>query len=124
MDIFIGNLPPDISPKDLREIFEKFGQVTDVRLIKNQTSGKFKRYAFVEMPSEEEAKKAIEEMNETKLKDMTLTVSEAKPKRPRKRKSKKKRKKGKRGPKGRRTIYGGEDRPGFGVSTNRRRPRK
>lgn len=124
MDIFIGNLPPDISPGELREIFEKFGEVTDVRLIKNQTSGRFKRYAFVEMPSEEEAQKAIEEMNETKLKDMTLTVSEAKPKRPRKRKKKKKQKKGKRGGKGRRRVYGGEDRPGFGVSTNRRRPRK
>ena len=122
MDIFIGNLPPDTSPSELRAMFEKFGQVTDVRLIKNQTSGKFKRYAFVEMPSEEEAHKAIEEMNETDLKKMTLTVSEAKPKRPRNRKRKKKR--GKRGGKARRTVYGGEDRPGFGVSAHRRRTRK
>ena len=124
MDIFIGNLPPDISPTELRGIFEKFGEVTDVRLIKNQTSGKFKRYAFVEMPTQEEAEKAIEEMNGTELKDMPLTVSEAKPKRPRKRKSKKKQKRGKRGGKARRTVYGGEDRPGFGVSAHRRIPRK
>ena len=124
MDVFVGNLPPDVGPSELREIFEKFGQVTDIRLIKDPPSGRFKRYAFIEMPSQEEAEKAIEEMNGKDLKQMTLTVSEAKPKRPHKRKSKKKQKSGKRGAKGRRTVYGGEDRPGFGVSEHRRKPRK
>ena len=118
MDIFVGNLPPDVGPDDLRALFEKFGEVIDVRLIKNQPSGRFKRYAFVEMPSQEEAQKAIEEMNGTDLKKMTLTVSEAKPKKPRSRKSKaggKKRGKTKRAGKGRRTVYGGEDRTDLGT---------
>ena len=124
MDVFVGNLPIDVGADGLREIFEQFGEVSDVRLIKDPPSGKFKRYAFVVMSSQEEAEKAIEEMNGTDLKDMTLTVSEAKPKRPRKRKSKKKRKQTKRGGKARRIVYGGEDRPGFGVSSHRRKPRK
>ena len=127
MDVFVGNLPPDISPGELREIFEKFGEVTDIRLIKNQTSGRFKRYAFVEMPSQEEAEKAIEEMNGTDLKEKTLTVSEAKPKKPRSRRGRaggKKRAKRKQGGKSRRAVYGGEDRPGFGISSHRRRLRK
>jgi RNA recognition motif-containing protein len=124
MDVFVGNLSPDTKASELREIFEKFGEVLEVRLIKGQTSGRFKRYGFVEMATQEQAQKAIEELNGTGLKDMTLTVGEAKPKRPRKRKKKKKQKKSKRGGKGRRRVYGGEDRPGFGVSTNRRRPRK
>ncbi len=109
MDVFVGNLPPDTKASELREIFEEFGQVLEVRLIKGQTSGRFKRYGFVEMATEEQAKKAIEEMNGTTLKDMTLTVGEAKPKRPRRRKKKKKQKKGKRGGKGRKRVYGGED---------------
>lgn len=118
MDIFVGNLPPDVGPDDLRALFEKFGDVTDVRLIKNQPSGRFKRYAFVEMPSQEEAEKAIEEMNGTDLKKMTLTVSEAKPKKPHSRKTraggKKRSGKTKQGGKGRRTVYGGEDRTDLG----------
>jgi RNA recognition motif-containing protein len=109
MDIFVGNLPVDFGSDELRGIFEKFGRVTDVRLIKDPPSGRFKRYAFVVMPSQEEAEKAIEEMNGTELKDVTLTVAEAKPKRPRSRKRKKKRRK--RGGKVvRKRVYGGEDR--------------
>lgn len=110
MDIFVGNLPPDVGADDLRKIFEKIGEVRDVRLIKDPPSGRFKRYGFVEMSSQEEAEKAIEEMNGTELKDMTLTVGVAKPKRPHKRKSKKKRKQRKQSGKGRRRVYGGEDR--------------
>ena len=111
MDVFVGNLPPDVTPNELREIFEKFGEVIEVRLIKDQTSGRFKRYAFVDMPSEDEAKKAIEETNETELKEMVLTVKEANPKRPRSRKSKKKRGRRRRGgKKAKKRVYGGEDR--------------
>lgn len=119
MDIYVGNLPPDVGADDLREIFEKFGEVTEVRLIKDQPRGKSKRYAFVEMPSQEEAEKAIEEMNGTDLKERALSVSEAKPKKPRSRGGRaggKKRGGTKRGGKGRRTVYGGEDREGFGKS--------
>lgn len=109
MDVFVGNLPIDVGADGLREIFEKFGEVTEVRLIKDPPSGKFKRYAFVAMPSEDQAQKAIEEMNGTELKDMTLTVAEAKPKRPRSRKRKKIRRK--RGGKAKRKrVYGREDR--------------
>lgn len=109
MEIFVGNLPIDVGAEGLREIFSKFGEVKDVRLIKDPPSGRFKRYAFVVMANEEDAQKAIEEMDGTELKDMTLTVGKARPKRPRSRKRKKKRRK--RGVKTKRKrIYGGEDR--------------
>ncbi len=118
MDIYVGNLSPDIGKDDLREIFAKFGEVTEVRLIKDQTSGKSKKYAFVEMPSQEEAEKAIEETNGKDLKEQALSVSEAKPKKPRSRKTRsggKKRGKTKSAGKGRRTVYGGEDRTDLGT---------
>ena len=126
MDIYVGNLPPDVGTNDLREIFEKFGEVTDIRLIKDQPSGKSKRFAFVEMPSQEEAEKAIEEIDGKDLKERALSVSEAKPKKPRRRgggASGKKRGGTKRGGKGRRSVYGGEDREGFGNSPRPRWPR-
>jgi len=109
MEIFVGNLPIDVGAEGVREIFGKFGEVKDVRMIKDPPSGRFKRYAFVVMANEEDAQKAIEEMDGTELKDMTLTVAEARPKRPRSRKRKKKRRK-RGGKKTRKRIYGGEDR--------------
>ncbi|MHC4112285.1 MAG: RNA recognition motif domain-containing protein [Planctomycetota bacterium] len=118
MDIYVGNLPSDVGQNDLREIFEKFGDVTEVRLIKDQKSGKSKNYAFVEMPSQEEAEKAIEEMNGKDIKERAMSVSEAKPKKPRShggRAGGKKRGGTKRGGKGKRGVYGGEGRSDFGI---------
>ena len=80
----------------------------------DKSRGKPKNYGFVEMPSQEEAEKAIEEMNGTELKELTLTVKQANPKKPRSRKSKKKRGGIKRGGVKRRGVYGGEDQPGLG----------
>lgn len=107
MDIYVGNLPVDVTKDELIEMFEKFGQITEVRLIMDKSSTKSKRYAFIEMPSEDEALKAIEDMNETEFKEHTLSVSEAKPRKARRRKRGGKRKN--RGKK-RRGVYGGEDR--------------
>jgi RNA recognition motif-containing protein len=112
MDIYVGNLSPDVGKDDLVEIFDKFGEVKEVRLIKDKFRGKFKGFAFIEMPSDEQAKKAIEEINGQELKDRALTVSEAKPKAERRRKSRKRAKKrSKRKP----GIYGGEARNDFGI---------
>jgi RNA recognition motif-containing protein len=123
MDIFVGNLPLDVGQNDLREIFEKFGEVTEVRLIKEKSHGKFKGYAFIEMPSKEEAQKAIEETNGKDLKEKPMTVKESNPRKPHRRKGRAGGKT-KRAGKGRRTVYGGEDRPGFGNSPRPRWPRK
>ena len=122
MDIYVGNLPLDVGQNDLREIFEKFGEVTEVRLIKEKSHGKFKGYAFIEMPSQEEAQKAIEETNGKDLKEKPMTVKESNPRKPHRRKGRAGGKK--RAGKGRRTVYGGEDRGGFGTSPRPRWPRK
>ncbi len=118
MEIYVGNLSPDIGKDDLIELFDKFGEVKEVRLIKEKSHGKFKGYAFIEMPSDDQAQKAIEETNGKDLKEKPLTVKEANPKKPRSRKSRaggKKRVKTKRAGKGRRTVYGGEDRTDLGT---------
>lgn len=117
MDIYVGNLPTDAVANDLRALFEKFGVVTDVRLVMDKSRGKPKNYGFVEMPSQEEAEKAIEDMNGTELKELTLTVKQANPKKPHKRSGRtggKKRGKSKPGGIKRRGVYGGEDQPGLG----------
>lgn len=117
MEIYVGNLSPDVGKDDLIEMFDKFGEVKEVRLIKDKSRGKFKAFAFIEMPSDEEAQKAIEETNGKELKERALKVSEAKPKKARNRGSRpggKKRGKIKRA-KRKRGVYGGENQTDFGI---------
>ena len=80
MNIYVGNLVFDVSEDDLREAFEQFGEITEVRLIMDKFSGKSKGFGFIEMPSKDEAEKAIEEMNGKEFKGRALSVNEAKPK--------------------------------------------
>jgi RNA recognition motif-containing protein len=80
MNIYVGNLLFDVAESDLREAFEQFGEVTEVRLIMDKFSGKSKGFCFIEMPNKDEAQKAIEEMNEKEFKGRALNVNEAKPK--------------------------------------------
>lgn len=80
MNLYVGNLLFDVSENDLRNAFEQFGQVTEVRLIMDKFSGKSKGFCFIEMPSKDEAEKAISEMNGKDFMGRTLNVNVAKPK--------------------------------------------
>ena len=80
MNIYVGNLSFDVTESDLRKAFEAFGQITEVRLITDKFSGKPKGFGFVEMPTAEEAQKAIAEMNGKDLLGREIKVNEAKPK--------------------------------------------
>ena len=80
MNIYVGNLGFDVDESVLREAFEQFGQVAEVRLIMDKYTGKTKGFGFIEMPEKEEAQKAIAEMNEKDFEGRIIKVSEAKPK--------------------------------------------
>jgi len=80
MKLYIGNLTYAIADTELREIFEKFGEVTSVELIKDKYTGRSKGFGFVEMTNSEEAEAAIAELNESDLKGRTVRVNEARPK--------------------------------------------
>ena len=80
MNLYVGNLLSNVSEKDLRNAFEEFGQVREVRLIADKHSGQSKGYGFVEMPSKNDAEKAISQMNGRKLMGRTVNVNPAKPK--------------------------------------------
>jgi RNA recognition motif-containing protein len=80
MNIYVGNLVFDVGESELREAFEQYGQVTEVRIIMDKYTGKTKGFGFIEMPEKEEAQKAIAEMNEKEFKGRAMKVNEAKPK--------------------------------------------
>jgi len=77
-ELYVGNLSYEVREKDLRRAFQKYGDVTAVRLIKNRGSGKSKGYGFVEMRNSKEAKTAIDGLNSQSLKGRRIVVNEAK----------------------------------------------
>ena len=79
MNIYVGNLSRDCTEDDLRQTFEAFGQVASASVIKDKFTGDSRGFGFVEMPSSEEAKAAIEGLNGQDLKGRSLNVNEARP---------------------------------------------
>ena len=68
MNIYVGNLSRQTTEDDLRQAFAEFGQVESANIITDRFSGESRGFGFVEMPSKEEAQKAIDEMNGKDLK--------------------------------------------------------
>jgi len=77
MNIYVGNLSYDVSEETLRQAFE--GQVSSATIVKDKYSGQSKGFGFVDMPSAEEARSAINQLNGKELKGRTLNVNEARP---------------------------------------------
>ena len=83
MDIFVGNLAPEVNDQELKVAFEAFGGVTSARIIEDRQTGQSKGFGFVEMPAMAEAQAAIKAMNGKEMGGRPLTVNEARPARPR-----------------------------------------
>jgi len=79
MNIYVGNLSFDTTEDQLRQAFEGFGEVSTSSIIKDKYSGDSRGFAFVEMPSKEEAMAAISGLNNQDLNGRELNVNEAKP---------------------------------------------
>ena len=78
--IYVGNLDYKTGEQELRQIFEAYGQVENVNMIRDQYSGQPRGFAFVEMANDEEAQKAIAAVNGMQVGSRNLTVNEARPK--------------------------------------------
>lgn len=80
MRIFVGNLPWAIKKEDLIAKFGEFGQVEDENtIIIVDANGRSKGFGFVEMPNDEEAKKAMEALNGQDWEGRNVVVNEARP---------------------------------------------
>ncbi len=79
MNIYVGNLLLDVTEDDLRQVFEAFGQVASVTIIKDKVSQKSRGFGFVEMPAKAEGQSAINDLNGKELKGRALKVNEARP---------------------------------------------
>ena len=77
MKLFVAGLPYDLFDDELVEIFEKFGTIASAKVAIDKETGKSRGFAFVEMPNEEEARDAIENLNDISLGKKPLVVKEA-----------------------------------------------
>ncbi|MFQ6083369.1 MAG: RNA recognition motif domain-containing protein [Candidatus Aminicenantia bacterium] len=78
--LYVGSLPYNTTSTELEELFSKAGKVESANVITDKFSGRGKGFGFVEMSTEEEAKKAIETLNGSSFNGRTIVVDEARPK--------------------------------------------
>ena len=83
MKIYVGNLNFRSTEDEIRDLFGQYGQVDDVALITDRDTGRPRGFGFVEMPEDDGARRAIEELNGKELAGRALTVNEARPREPR-----------------------------------------
>lgn len=84
MKLFVAGLPYDLDDAELEEIFEKFGTIASAKVVMDRDTGKSKGFGFVEMPNDEEAREAMEHLNDIVLgrKAKPLVIKEAEERKP------------------------------------------
>jgi cold-inducible RNA-binding protein len=97
-NLFVGNMSFQTTEADLTALFQPFGQVGRIHIVTDRETGRARGFAFVEMPNDAEAAKAIAALDGKEVGGRNLKVNEARPK-------------GERPP---RTNSGGSGRPGGG----------
>src|SRR2546429_4835661 len=78
--LYVGNLPYETGENELQELFARAGTVETVKVMRDMATGRARGFAFVEMSTDEEAQKAITELNAFQIGGRGLTVNEARPK--------------------------------------------
>ena len=79
MNIYVGNLSFNTTDRDLRQLFESYGAIDEIRVIMDRDTGRSKGFGFVEMPDGTAARTAIAKLQGYEMDGRALTVNEAKP---------------------------------------------
>ncbi len=79
-NLFVGNMSFQMTESELSELFKAFGQVTRVHIAMDRETGRARGFAFVEMPNDDEAAKAIAGLDGKDVGGRNLKVNEARPK--------------------------------------------
>lgn len=79
LNIFVARLSWDTQSQDLQEVFEAYGVVNSANVITDRATGRSKGFGFVEMENDDEARNAIQELDQTELDGRTIVVKKAEP---------------------------------------------
>jgi RNA recognition motif-containing protein len=75
--LYVGNLSFNTTELELRELFGQHGTVAETKVVTDRETGRPRGFAFVEMGNEQDAQKAIDELNGREVGGRALTVNEA-----------------------------------------------
>ncbi|VXD25858.1 putative RNA-binding protein RbpF [Planktothrix serta PCC 8927] len=79
MSIYVGNLSYEVTQEDLTSVFAEYGSVKRVQLPKDRETGRVRGFAFVEMETEAEEEKAIDDLDGAEWMGRSMKVNKAKP---------------------------------------------
>ena len=85
MDIYVGQLPYNVTESELTELFSEFGELASVKLIMDHYSGRSKGFGFIDMPDNSQADTAIKALNKTTFKGREIKVNQVQPQKKNKR---------------------------------------
>lgn len=83
MNLYIGNLSWGVTDQDLQELLSQYGNVVSAKVVTDKITKRSRGFGFAEMPNEDEALKAINELNGKPVKGRNITINEARPREPR-----------------------------------------
>ncbi|KIX85541.1 RNA-binding protein [Vermiphilus pyriformis] len=79
INIYVGNLHPSVTEEQIKGLFEQFGNITSIKLIKDRFTNQSRGFAFVQMSTDDEAQDAIAGLNGAELEGRSLRINEARP---------------------------------------------
>ena len=79
MDIYVGNLPFQMTESALEEIFQPYGAVKTVKIVTDKMTGRSKGFGFVTMDNDEEGQRAIDQLHGSEVSGRNIIVNQAKP---------------------------------------------
>lgn len=79
MRLYVGNLPFSYTSEALEELFSQYGAVTSAEVVADRETGRSRGFAFVEMESEDDARRAIAELDGSDQGGRRAVVNEARP---------------------------------------------
>ena len=79
MNIYLGNLPYSATEASIKDLFEGYGAVTTTKIVTDKFTGASRGFGFVDMPNEDEAQRAIAELNGKDFGGRKLVVNESRP---------------------------------------------
>jgi RNA recognition motif-containing protein len=77
--LYVGNLPFSMTDEALQDLFAQIGKVDSARIVRDHGTGQARGFAFVEMATEEDAQRAITQLNQRDVEGRSIVVNEARP---------------------------------------------
>lgn len=77
MNLYVGNLSWTMTEDDLRNLFEQYGTVSSIKIVKDRETGRSKGFGFVEMENDTEAQNALSSLYDKEILGRKIVINEA-----------------------------------------------